>query len=76
MPIYEFQCDDCGQAFEVLAASRTTKVRCTSCDSRRVRRLLSTFAAHGSSDLAPCDDGKCPSSAAGPCAGKKTCPFS
>ena len=47
MPIYEYVCDKCAQAFEKRVASSQTRVRCPSCDSARVTRQFSTFAFKG-----------------------------
>jgi len=45
MPIYEYRCKDCGAEFEELTFARDgAAVTCRKCSSRRVTRLLSTFA--------------------------------
>ncbi len=47
MPLFEFQCADCGNQFEKLVrkAGVTSDVTCPVCRSARVRELLSTFAS-------------------------------
>lgn len=50
MPIFEYECRDCGAKFEEFIASRAEKVVCNSCFSSRVAQLLSVFAVSGSSD--------------------------
>lgn len=47
MPLYEFQCSECDQAFEELvrAASAIVEVRCPDCGSEHVRRKVSLFAS-------------------------------
>jgi len=45
MPIYEYECRECRTSFELLMRS-DTKVACPSCESGRVVRKLSLFAAH------------------------------
>jgi putative FmdB family regulatory protein len=45
MPIYEYVCDDCQQAFEVLVRG-DQQPRCTACGGERLRKLLSVPAAH------------------------------
>lgn len=44
MPIYEYRCAHCGETFERWFASHQempkAKVTCPSCNSRRVRRLI------------------------------------
>ena len=45
MPIYEFECVDCGQRTEILMASTETDlVVCNSCGSRNLKKLLSAYA--------------------------------
>ena len=45
MPIYEFECRECRTSFELLMRS-DTKVACPACESEKVLRKLSMFAAH------------------------------
>ena len=47
MPIYEFQCTDCGQPFEELvrSAEAVADVECPSCGSQHVRKKVSIFAS-------------------------------
>ena len=51
MPIYEFQCDDCGTDFEELYRSIKERRRphCAECGSKNVHKKFSTFATGGSS---------------------------
>jgi putative FmdB family regulatory protein len=45
MPIYEYVCDGCRNAFEELRnASDESRVTCPSCGSSEVTRRLSSFA--------------------------------
>jgi putative FmdB family regulatory protein len=41
MPVYEFECEDCGERFEELAPSGTLPLACPACTSKQTRRLLS-----------------------------------
>jgi putative FmdB family regulatory protein len=41
MPIFEYQCQKCQNVFEELVMSSKTKVCCPSCQSRKVKRLMS-----------------------------------
>ena len=63
MPIYEYRCQKCGAEFEELSLSSSADatVSCRRCDSRRVVRLLSTFAvsANGGGGSAPMEPGGC-----------------
>lgn len=47
MPIFEYDCPDCGDSFEKLirSASSDAKIICPRCGSVKVRRKLSAFAA-------------------------------
>ena len=47
MPIYEFECEECGARFEELVASTEVKVGCERCGSAAVRRLLSNVSPPG-----------------------------
>jgi putative FmdB family regulatory protein len=44
MPIYEFECDECGTRFEELVAAGTTAAACPSCGSDRTDRRYSAQA--------------------------------
>jgi putative FmdB family regulatory protein len=48
MPIYEYQCDDCGTTFEKLVrgSQTATAVECPSCGEGHVTEQLSRFSAH------------------------------
>lgn len=47
MPIYEFECEECGVRFEELVAAGAEGVACPSCGSRETRRLLSSVSPPG-----------------------------
>jgi putative FmdB family regulatory protein len=47
MPIYEFECEECGDRFEELVASDAVSVACPACDSERTRRLISRVSPPG-----------------------------
>lgn len=54
MPLYEFQCPECGTRFEKLVRATTQEgIVCPSCRSARVERQFSTFASIGGSSCAP-----------------------
>ncbi|MBS1845233.1 MAG: zinc ribbon domain-containing protein, partial [Actinobacteria bacterium] len=44
MPIYEFECEECGAGFEELVAAGTESVACPECGSARSRRLISAVS--------------------------------
>ncbi len=48
MPAYPYECDKCGDAFEIRRAmSDDSPVVCTACGSKRVRRVYHAFAMVG-----------------------------
>lgn len=45
MPIFEFQCEECGEVFEELVlGSDVSKVKCKKCKSSNVKKLISQVA--------------------------------
>jgi putative FmdB family regulatory protein len=68
MPIFEYQCDDCGTKFEKLVRKMggvAEQVVCPSCGRDHLQEQYSTFAAHagksGNSESAmpSCPSGMC-----------------
>lgn len=59
MPIYEFECRDCGNRFETLRPLGDTGkgLKCPECGAGRPAKVFSTFAASSSSGN---DAGACP----------------
>jgi len=55
MPIYEFQCADCGEKKEILFRSNDEKVemKCKKCGSKNLHRVLSStsISISGESDV-------------------------
>ncbi len=47
MPVYEFECEQCGDRFEELAPSDTQSFPCPACGSDRTLRLLSPVSPPG-----------------------------
>ena len=47
MPVYEFECEQCGDRFEELAPGDTQSLPCPACGSDRTRRLLSPVSPPG-----------------------------
>ena len=53
MPIYEYQCESCGQQLELLIREQT-KPKCPECGSLQLAKQFSVPAAHsGSSSSLP-----------------------
>ncbi len=44
MPIYEYQCGKCDHEFEKLILSSSETISCPKCKSKKVSRVMSTFA--------------------------------
>ena len=63
MPIYEYICADCGNAFEALVRNSESKPSCPKCESRNLKRRLSTF-----SPSVPSSSGRCPAAESCPSA--------
>jgi putative FmdB family regulatory protein len=63
MPLYEYECSDCGKRFDrLVAASAADDAACPRCGAAKVRRLISVIAGLGGSapDPAPqCGQGAC-----------------
>jgi putative FmdB family regulatory protein len=52
MPVYEYVCTDCNDTFDKLvhSFSAADEVTCKTCESPRVKRLISSFATVGGFD--------------------------
>lgn len=44
MPLYEFECQECGKDFEELVFHNDEQVLCPACGKEHVRRKVSRFA--------------------------------
>lgn len=63
MPIYEYQCESCGDKFEKLVRRTEDAIEagCPSCGEKHLRQEYSTFAARGgSSESSPNEMPSCP----------------
>jgi putative FmdB family regulatory protein len=49
MPIYEYECQNCGQRFELyLSLQNNDPAKCPNCDSEEVERVISPFTTNRS----------------------------
>jgi putative FmdB family regulatory protein len=54
MPIYEFDCQDCGKPFETLVIGfSTAEVHCPECKGKNIKKKISSFAVKGGTIGAP-----------------------
>jgi len=64
MPIFEYQCKQCGHVTSFLEKAETKKSHsCEKCGSKKVEKMLSTFATKTGSSSATnpsCPTGTCP----------------
>ena len=61
MPIFEYECRDCGTRFERIEPAASENGHCEYCSSTRVERLLSVFAVSApSAGRAVSEPGPCP----------------
>ncbi len=51
MPIYEYECRQCGEQFELLVL-KTTVASCPACQSQELEQLISGFAVSSEVDTA------------------------
>ncbi len=61
MPIFEYECTSCHTSFELLVRS-DTRVACPDCESPKVVKKLSLFAAHvarPANAVPECHTGQC-----------------
>jgi putative FmdB family regulatory protein len=65
MPIYEYQCTQCGEKFEVRQSigEDGSKLTCPKCDTQNPKRLFSSFSSPGSSS----SEISCPTCTTGTC---------
>ena len=71
MPLYEYECYDCGDEFEVLVLDSGETVKCMSCDSDNIGKQFSTFGlgnGDGSTEISESvDSGSCSQPSCGCC---------
>ena len=64
MPIYEYECTDCGEPFEelVLSISKEVEVNCPTCESDSVKKKISLFGTTAPSNGASFSSAACTTS--------------
>lgn len=53
MPMFVFQCDDCGHEFEELVFGSRLPQKCPKCTSEKIRKKVSTFSSKTGGGAAP-----------------------
>ncbi len=53
MPIYEYECEKCGEKFELMRSfsADDKDIQCPKCEANHPKRSISLFASSGNSDL-------------------------
>ena len=61
MPVYEYRCNDCGEAFELFLRSvaESAAPSCPKCGSSDVRKAVSLFGVAGASERNRIDGASC-----------------
>ncbi|UCB46049.1 MAG: zinc ribbon domain-containing protein [Spirochaetota bacterium] len=67
MPVFEYQCNECENLFEILVRTKDQGISCPRCNSAHVLKKFSTFAYKGdtpsqsttSSGCSTCSGGSC-----------------
>lgn len=69
MPIYEYECADCGHEFEFLVSGSEAKPECPKCRSIEVKKLFSAFGFKSGGRVVSSSGGcsSCSSSSCGTC---------
>jgi len=57
MPIFDFQCKECGKKFDLMISnSEKAKATCPDCNSSNLKQMLSLFNTGGGSKPTPMSD--------------------
>ena len=74
MPLFEYTCKECSHRFEVIVMGGK-KPSCPSCGSRRLEKMLSTFAVSTGSAKGPARGGPPPCGNCSDPRGPGSCPM-
>ena len=70
MALYEYKCKDCGEITEYLVFSPSEKLSCKKCGSKKLEKLMSSFAVSVKSSSSGASEPGCPY---GNCSGGGSC---
>ena len=66
MPIYTYECKDCGENFDLLigVTSEKAELKCKKCNSKNIQKTISPFSVGNKSGFSgpSCSTGTCPTS--------------
>ena len=64
MPIYAYECKNCGEKFDLLigVTSEKTELKCKKCNSKNIQKTISSFSVGNKSSFSgpSCPTGTCP----------------
>ena len=62
MPIYTYECKECGEKFDLLVGvtSEKAELKCKKCASKNIKRTFSTFSIGSSKGKLNSSEGTCP----------------
>ncbi len=69
MPIFEYQCNQCGQEFEQLVFKLSEAVQCPACQGHEVKKKFSAFGMKSGGKFVPSSGNSCGSCSSHSCAG-------
>ncbi len=46
MPLFDYQCGDCGKVIELLIKDKSDRPQCTYCGSSKLKRLISAHSSY------------------------------
>lgn len=68
MPIFEFQCEDCGEVFEeLILGGKIEGINCKKCKSPKVKKLISQVAFKSGNKFVSASGSSCSTCKAGTC---------
>jgi len=60
MALYEYKCKDCGGIAEYLVFSPSEELSCKKCGSKKLEKLMSSFAVSSNSSSSSTPESSCP----------------
>jgi len=62
MPLYSYECKDCGNTFDLLVGvtAKKAEMKCRKCGSENIEKRFSTFSMGESRSMSSGSDSSCP----------------